>query len=283
MIKKLILFYTSVFLFLILYTFELKAQYYYKDIWNMQQLTNEFSILKNEKLKTVKIKSFEDDGEPSEGFYCEKKINNNYSESEMISKSYITGQSLFVSDYNNEGHLVKTIDDTPTTNSTTNYEYDAKGRLSVVHIITKGDDDVGSITETRQYYYAESGQPEKMERKKNNILTATIHFVKDDKDNIIEENVSDANSADKKYYYYYDDKNRLTDVVHFNDRAGKLLPDYIYEYNTLNQPVQMITASETGDNYFIWRYAYNDKNLRESERCFSKEKRMLGKIEYEYK
>ncbi len=77
MIKKLILFYTPVFLFLILYTFELKAQYYYKDIWNMQQLTNEFSILKNEKVKTVKIKSFEDDGEPSEGFYCDKKINNN--------------------------------------------------------------------------------------------------------------------------------------------------------------------------------------------------------------
>ena len=45
----------------------------------------------------------------------------------------------------------------------------------------------------------------------------------------------------------------------------------------------MSTASETGDNYFIWRYSYNDKNLRDTERCFSKEKRMLGKIEYEYK
>ena len=122
-----------------------------------------------------------------------------------------------------------------------------------------------------------------MERKKNNMLVATIHFVKDEKNNVIEENVTDANSSDKKYYYYYDDNNRLTDVVHFNERAGKLLPDYIYEYNSLNQPVQMISASETGDNYFIWRYSYNEKNLRDSERCFSKEKRMLGKIEYEYK
>lgn len=283
MIKKLLFFYTPLFLFSIPFTFELQAQYYYKDIWNMQQLTNEFSILKNEKLRTVKIQSFEDDGEPSEGFYCEKKINTNYSQAQMISKSYITGQSLLVSDYNNEGHLVKTLDDTPTTNSTTNYEYDNKGRLSMVHIITKGDNDAGSIAETRQYYYNENGQPEKMERKKNNIAVATIHFVKDDKNNITEENVSGASSTDKIYYYYYDDKNRLTDVVHFNDRAGKLLPDYIYEYNTLNQPVQMISASETGDNYFIWRYTYNDRNLRDTERCFSKEKRMLGKIVYEYK
>ena len=283
MIKKTLFFYLPVFLFLQLFTNKLKAQYYYKDIWNMQQTTNEFSILKSEKLKTVKIKSFEDDGEPSEGFYCEKKINNNYSQSQMVSRSYITGESLLVSDYNNEGRVIKTVDDTPTTNSTTNYEYDDKGRLAMVRILTKGNDDAGLITETRQYYYDETGKPEKMERKKNGILVAAIHFVKDGAGNVIEENVNGANSTDKKYYFYYDDKNRLTDVVHFNDRAGKLLPDYMYEYNALNQPVQMISASETGDNYFIWRYSYNDKNLRDTERCFSKEKRMLGKIEYEYK
>lgn len=283
MIKKLLFFYAPLFVFSLLFTFELKAQYYYKDIWNMQQLTKEFSILKNEKLKMVKIKSFEDDGEPSEGFYCEKKINSSYSQSEMISKSYITGQSLLVSNYDSGGRLVKTVDDTPTTNSTTNYEYDDKGHLTLVRIFTKGDDDAGSITETRQYYYNVNGQPEKMERKKNDMLVANIQFVLDNKNNVVEENVIAANSTDKKYYYYYDDSNRLTDVVHFNERAEKLLPDYIYEYNALSQQVQMISAAETGDNYFIWRYTYNDKNLRDSERCFSKEKRMLGKIEYEYK
>ncbi|MEP6584217.1 MAG: RHS repeat domain-containing protein [Ginsengibacter sp.] len=283
MIKKLSTFFTLFLLFLLLHVAELKAQYYYKDIWNTQQLSSEFSILKNEKLRTVKIKSFEDDNEPSEGFYCEKKINGSYTQSEMISKSYITGQSLLISTYDNDGHLTKTVDDTPTTNSTTSYEYDDKGRLTMVQIFTKGDDDAGSITETRQYYYDESGHPAKMERKKNNTLVAKIQFVLDDKNNVVEENVTDVRSTDKKYYYYYDDKNRLTDVVHFNDRAGKLLPDYIYEYNTSNQPVQMISAAETGDNYFIWRYSYNDKNLRDTERCFSKEKRLLGKIEYEYK
>ncbi len=283
MTTKSLLFFIPVFSFLFLHAPQLAAQYYYKDIWNVKQLTNEFSILKDEKLRNVKIKSFEDNGEPSDGFFCEKKINGSYSQSEMISKSNITGESLLISNYNSDGRLVKTIDDTPTTNSTTNYAYDDKGRLTMVSLLTKGNDDAGSITETRKYYYDESGYPEKMERTKNNTLITTVHFVKDEKNNIIEENVTGNKSTDKKYYYYYDDKNRLTDVVHFNDRAQKLLPDYIYEYDNSDQPVQMITASETGDNYFIWRYSYNDKNLRETERCFSKEKRMLGKIEYEYK
>ncbi len=58
---------------------------------------------------------------------------------------------------------------------------------------------------------------------------------------------------------------------------------YMYEYNSANQPIQMISTAVGGDNYFIWRYAYNDKKLRETEKCYSKEKRLLGRIEYEYK
>ena len=130
-----------------------KAQYFYKDIWSNDQLIKEFAILKNEHLKTIKVKSFEDDGEPSEGFFCEKKINKNYTQSEMISKSYITGQSLLISDYNGEGRPVKTTDNTPTTTSTTKYEYDNKGKLTTVHTITKADDDSGEITETHEYSY----------------------------------------------------------------------------------------------------------------------------------
>jgi hypothetical protein len=121
-----------------------------------------------------------------------------------------------------------------------------------------------------------------MLRKKGDILISTIHFVSDANGNIIEENVERNNITDKKYYYYYDDKNRLTDIVHYNERAQRLLPNYMFEYNALNQPQQMISTEEGGNNYFIWKYTYNDKNLRQTEKCFSKERRLLGTIEYEY-
>ncbi len=258
------------------------AQYFYKDLWSNRQVIKEFAILKSDNFKTIKIKSFEDDGEPSEGFFCEKKINKNYSQSQMISKSNITSQSLLVSDYNNAGLPVKTTDDTPNSTSITDYKYDDNGKLSLVKTVTKGNDNSDSIVETREYFYDQNGAPVKMLRKKNNLLISTISFTSDANGNVTEENVEGKSAVDKKYYYYYDDKNRLTDVVHFNDRAGRLLPNYIYEYNSLNQLSQMISTEEGNSNYLIWQYTYNDKNLRETEKCFSKEKRLLGTIQYSY-
>src|SRR5687767_912371 len=90
------------------------AQFFYKDIWINQQLIKEFAILKNENIRSISIKSFEDDGEPSEGFYCERKIDRNFTKSEMISRSQITQQSLLVSHYNDRGWIIKTVDSTQT-------------------------------------------------------------------------------------------------------------------------------------------------------------------------
>ena len=282
MINRSAVFYPVFLMAACIFSISANGQYYYKDIWNNLQLVKEFNLLKNDNLKTIKIKSFEDDGEPSEGFFCEKKINKNYIQSQMISKSNVTGQSLLVSDYNANGQPVKTTDDTPTSTSTTEYEYNQNGQMTIVRTITKGDDDSETITETHQYFYDEKGKPTKMLRKKGDVLIATIHFVSDTSGNIIEENVEGNTPTEKKYYYYYDDKNRLTDVVHFNERAQRLLPNYMYEYNSLNQPIQMISTEEGGNNYFIWKYTYNDQNLRETEKCFSKERRLLGTIKYEY-
>ena len=262
-------------------SFPVNAQYYYKDIMSNQQLNKEFSILKKEQIKVIKLKSFEDDNEPSEDFFCEKKINNAYSQSEMLSKSYITGQSLLVTNYNADGRVIKTTTNTPTTTNIVEYEYDSDGRLSMIKSITTADGDASGITETHEYFYDGKGKLQKMLRKKNSTLISTINFITDDKGNLIEEDAAGGNN-DKRYYYYYDDQNRLTDGVHFNERAQKLLPDYMFEYNEFDLPKQMITIDETASNYFIWKYAYTDKKLPEIQKCFSKEKRLLGTIEYEY-
>jgi hypothetical protein len=51
------------------------AQYYYKDILSTLQQNKEFSILKNGNIKLIKITSFDENNQPSDGFFCEKKIN----------------------------------------------------------------------------------------------------------------------------------------------------------------------------------------------------------------
>lgn len=257
------------------------AQYYYKDIMSINQANKEFSLLKTNSVKLVKLKSFEDNDEPSEGFFCEKKINKTYSQSEMISKSYITGQSLLVTDYNSGGLILKTTNTTPTTNNTATYRYDANNQLIEITTVTSADGDSGAISERHLYTYNEKGNIAKMVRTKNGQTIGEITFKSDAKGNIIEEDPS-GNARDKKYFYYYDDHNRLTDIVHFNEIAQRLLPDYMFEYNSKNLPRQMISIDESGRNYFIWKYSYTDTNLPEIQKCFSKEKRLLGTIEFEY-
>ena len=77
MIKSIFLF-RFIFLFIILsIALPSNAQYFYKDIVSNLQINDEFSILKNENIKTIKLSSFEDNDEPSDGFFCEKKFNKN--------------------------------------------------------------------------------------------------------------------------------------------------------------------------------------------------------------
>lgn len=256
------------------------AQYYYKDILGTIKENNEFSVLKNNNLKHIKITSFDENDQPSEGFFCEKKINKNFSQSQLMTKSNITGESLSVTEYDNNGDVIKTTITTPHNTNTSEYRYDSAGHIILITTNTIADGDSTGIKETREYFY-QNGIPVKMLRKKNNFLISTITFIANDKGNIIEEAPS-GKSSDKKYYYYYDENHRLTDVVHYNKIANRLLPDYMFEYKNSNQPSQMISVDETGRNYFIWKYAYDDKKLPEIQKCFSKEKQLLGTIQYEY-
>ena len=109
-----------------------KGQYFYKDIISTARINSEFLILKKENLRSIKIESFDENDEPSEGFFCEKKINKNFSQSEMISKSNITGESLLVTDYNASGQIKKTVTTTPTTTNTVEFQYDNNGNLFLV-------------------------------------------------------------------------------------------------------------------------------------------------------
>jgi hypothetical protein len=60
------------------------------------------------------------------------------------------------------------------------------------------------------------------------------------------------------------------------------MPDFLFEYNSAGQVTQMITTEEgISNNYFTWKNTYND-GLRIIEKCFSKEKELLGYFEFEY-
>jgi len=258
------------------------AQYYYRDIWTNQQVNKEFALLKSQGIRVISLKSFEADGSESEGFFAEKKIDKNYLRSEMNSKSNVTEESILVTYYNSEGKVTRTIDSTSSTSSHTDYKYDEKGRLKKVFFYSRADIDSSAIGEEHEYFYNVAGALERMTKKKMNADYSTVTFKLDEKGNVTEEEEVIKGQGNKKYYYYYDDNNRLTDVVHFNERLGKLIPDFAYQYNEQGLADWLTSTKEGTSDYVIWRYHYNENRLRDIEKLFSKDKKIIGTIEYQY-
>lgn len=257
------------------------AQFYYRDIISNNQLLTEMSRYKQNKIRTIKIKSIEDDGSESEGFFCEKRLAKDYKKVELFTRSSGSSTSLLTSYFDDKGKLLKTYDSSDISVSTNIYTYNTTGSIkSILSTVKSSDDDfMNEILEEHIYQYNEKNIPEKMIRVKNRLDSTTILFGTDEHGNIsIEKDTKNAS----KYYYYYDAKNRLTDVVHSNDFKPKLLPDYLFEYNAADLLTQMTSTEEGGSDYYVWKYTY-DNGLRIREKCYSKERKLMGTIEYEYK
>lgn len=258
------------------------AQFYYKDILSNKQLLADLAAYKQNKIKTINIKSFEDDGSPSEGFFCQKKFSKDYTKSELFTRSNISAASMLTSTFNSKGQLIKTYDSSTIAVNSNVYNYDDNGRLaSIISMVRSSDDDfTNEITEQHIYSYNEQNLPLQMIRVKNGSDSTIILFALDEQNNIAIE--KDTKSG-TKYYYYYDAKKRITDIVQANDFKTGLLPDYLFEYNNSAGLVSQMTSTEEGrNNYYVWKYTY-ENGLRVKEKCFTKERKLMGSVEYEYK
>jgi len=167
--------------------------------------------------------------------------------------------------------------------STTTYTYNDKDNpVLIKNTVTDASDSIYA-NEVHQWFYNDQGKPVRMLRILNNNDTTEVRFTFDGSGNVAEEIPFIKKVSREKTYYYYDDKNRLTDIVRYNVKARRLLPDYMFEYTDKNQVSQKITTLSAMDlGYLIWRYVYDDKGLKTKEASFNKDKVMTGKIEYAY-
>jgi hypothetical protein len=275
----------SIILFVILFlstVYHAEAQYYYRDLLSIAQNYQQHQVLKANKVTHVTLQSFEANGEPTENFSCEQILNNSFTQVKTISNSQLSGKSTFTNYYNSAGQLYRSVDSSNESISMYVYQYDSIGRLVQIVNTANAYGDKTKSTETHYWIYDSLGKPTKMTRIKDNSDTSQVKFRKDSKGNIIEEESFRNEVSQEKVYYYYDSLNRLTDIVRYNDKAKKLLPDYLFDYSNTNQLNQMITVQNSGIDYLTWRYDYDEKGLKTRERCFNKQKQLVGRIEYKY-
>lgn len=257
------------------------SQYYYKDLVVTRQIFGQMQRMKAAGVKSVVLSSFEADGQPAEGFAGSQQLNSSYTQMTTSTQSVTGDSSMLVSYFNAEGVLVKTVDTTDGAGSTTQYIYlDNKKVSRIINTATSG----GQAVEREEHVweYGSEGKPIKMLRIKNNIDTTVINYVLDEKGNVAEENPVRNGVKLPSIFYYHDGENRLTDIVMYNARAGRLLPVYVFDYNELGLLNSMMVVPEGSDEYQKWYYSYNDDDLKVKEVCFNKKKQMLGRIEYNY-
>jgi hypothetical protein len=177
--------------------------------------------------------------------------------------------------------VVKTTDSSNIVTTVTNYTYNTDGML--VSITSFSSDSAKRTTESEQHLWQyNNNKIARMLRIKNAADTTYINFKLDEAGNVIEEQETRKGVKSPSIYYYYDNNNRLTDIVRYNNKAKRLLPEYMFEYSPTNQVIQKITVPSNNDNYLIWRYQYNGQGLKTKEVIYNKQKELTGKIEYQY-
>ena len=269
----------------------LHSQYYYKDIIGTQELNQTIKLYLNNKVQAVEASGYDGEGVRNSDF---SETQNFYADRSLLkianrNKTTISNQYYR---FDGRGLLASITDTSSSLISTTTYNYDEKNNpVLIKNVVTDADDSINQ-SETHQWFYNPDGKPVRMLRIVNNNDTTDVRFTLDEKGNAIEELPFIKKLSREKTYYYYDSKNRLTDIVRYNVKARRLLPDYMFEYSGNNQVLQKITTlSSNGLPYLTWRYVYDDKGLKTKEATFIKPKEatsnqdqiMTGKIEYSYR
>jgi antitoxin component YwqK of YwqJK toxin-antitoxin module len=192
----------------------------------------------------------------------------------------VVGDNWLKTFYNATGQLIKTTDSAQEASGVTEYFYDEKKRLT--RIKSHSSSDNISTTEEHQWTYNENGQPKSMLRIRSGSDSTLVEFSYDEKGNVAEEKTVKSRLPLATVYYYYDANNRLTDIVRYNARAKRLLPDYMFEYNEAGQLTRMVSVPEGSNNYLTFYYQYNPNGLKRMDLCYDKQQQLVGKVEYAY-
>ncbi len=269
-------------------SFVLRAQYYYNDIIGTREINRQMQTYLANKVKILTATGYTPQGSKATDFAEVYEISENGKTLKISRNSELT-HSSFYHRFDAQNRLISIIDTSLGIQNITSYEYDADGRIIVMQNTVKDPATDINMVELHRWFYNKEGKVEKMWRSINGTDSLEIRFIPDENGNPGEEHTFRNGYETDMLYYYFDDRNRITDIVRYNKKVKKLLPDEIISYDDSDRVIQRITSAP-GDNlrqttwvgYIIWRYVYNGQGLKIKEALFNTEQQPMGKIEYSY-
>ena len=268
------------YLLVIFFSTQGNAQFYYFDIIGTKQTNTLYKQVRVAAYKKITGISY-NGSEPSKDFVLEQTISKDGKT--ILTRSASVGSTeTFFTGYYDVDRIVKSADSGKNAITTVQYEYDSTGKLQSINSVSNDFDGTFTNTEDHLWSYNQKGLPEKMLKIKNMVDTTVVSFIYDEENQVAEERWTKSNRSLETYYYYYNQKKQITDIVRYNRKAKAMLPDFIFEYNDMDQLSQMTQTQSGSANYLIWRYTYNDQGLKVREVAYNKEKELMGRIEYSY-
>lgn len=257
------------------------SQYYFNDILSTQNSNEQYKLLRTAKVHKIKAVSLEPDNSATEGFLLEEDISLD-GKKITLSAALPGGKSSVTNRSYELGKLKKIVVNSHGIENKTEYSYTEKGLVKSITFTTTDTAMKAVSTEVHEWLYNEAGLPLSMLKIKNRLDTTFIDIIRDEQGLPAEERWKKKNRTLETYYYYYDNKNLLTDIVRFNTKLKKLIPDFQYEYDANGRVSQMTQISMSTASYIVWKYTYTEKGLKQKETGFDKEKKLIGRIEYTY-
>ncbi len=273
---------------LLISSLSLHAQYYYDDLVGTRETSRLMQTYQEQKVRMVTATGYDSKGVKATDFSEVQEIKEN---GRLLRQSAIRNftKTVTLSRFDEQGRVISITDSAADIQSITFYSYDAAGRVSKVENKVLDSANAFNHTETHWWYYNEKGLPVTMWRVISNTGAETntdsleVRFTTDEEGNTGEERTFRRGVESGYLYYYYDDQHRLLDMVRFNTRLKKLLPDVMFEYDENNRIVQKTTTTSSLHlGYLIWRYIYNEKGLKTKEVLFNSDKQITGRIEFAY-
>ena len=269
-------------LLLCCFSFVADGQYYYNDVIATKETNTIYAGLTSNKITQVSAVSMRYDNAPDDDFYYRKKIQNNGAVIVTESKIAAGNKSVSTASYAN-GRIKKIVDSSDKVLTTTTYNYSENGNLSSINMETDDDFMNSHLEEQHIWHYDEKNNPDYLLLIKNKTDTTQVTFIKDENGNIGEERWLKRGNRIETYYYYYDAHHQITDIVRFNPKAQRMLPDFLFEYNEAGIVIQVIQVSQGSSDYTVWQYIYGADGLKQKDILRNKQKELLGRIEYSYK
>jgi hypothetical protein len=274
-------------LLLTMFILPAQAQYYYNDLIALNQWERKVQTFRKEQVILIQETAILPTGEKQTDYKqsyilsrCGDTLLKNRSTTEFdIKTTYV---------FNSTGSLETETEIQPGMYTRIVYKRDVNGnvaRIENTHLDSLVDFKDHEIHEWR---YNTKNQPTQLwrivEQFDGKFDTTTIRFLVDTNGLVTEEQTYKKKTLTSFIYYYYDEKGNLTDIVRYNEKWKRLLPDQLFEYDEKGNIIQRMQLTGSRDvSYLIWRYGFGQNGLLTEEALFNNKKEHTGSIRYSYR